>query len=32
MEAVLESYLYSYRPYGQYEKITEGAPTDQNRG
>jgi NADH dehydrogenase len=23
MEAVLESYLWSYRPYGQYEKITE---------
>ncbi len=25
MEAVLESYLYAYRPYGQYEKI---CPTD----
>lgn len=24
MEAVLESYLYSYRPYGQYAKITGG--------
>jgi NADH dehydrogenase len=25
MEAVLESYLYAFRPYGQYEKITEAA-------
>jgi NADH dehydrogenase len=25
MEAVLESYLYSYRPYGQYSEITESA-------
>ncbi len=26
LEAVLESYLYAYRPYGQYSKITEDAP------
>ncbi|MEM9011848.1 MAG: complex I NDUFA9 subunit family protein [Pseudomonadota bacterium] len=25
MEAVLERYLYSYRPYGQYSEITESA-------
>ena len=25
MEAVLESYLYAYRPHGQYDEIKESA-------
>ncbi|SEA89120.1 complex I NDUFA9 subunit family protein [Rubrimonas cliftonensis] len=31
MEAVLESYLYAYRPYGQYSRITEDAPGGPGR-
>ncbi|HEU0222020.1 MAG TPA: complex I NDUFA9 subunit family protein [Paracoccaceae bacterium] len=32
MDAVLESYLYAYRPYGQYSKITNSARDMRSKG
>jgi len=30
MESILEGYLYTYRPYGQYTRLTESAEDIQN--